>query len=114
MPAPPDADLHALLARYAELADYKARAEEELELIKTRIRATCPVGTTASTPEGVHLSVQPNRRFDKKLAADLLSDDDLSAITEYTISTKLARAKLPPEVYEKCMVASGSAKVVIT
>ncbi len=101
--------LDELVKRYADVASHIATLNAELDAIKDELRA---VGTTTA-PCGMSVSVSVNRRFNADRAAEVLPASLLAAVTRPQIDTTLAKAQLPPALYEQCMVEVGQPRVAV-
>lgn len=107
-------ELEALVARYKELDAWMSNAAEEMTAIKRRIRMSFPEGSRLPSVSTGRVTIKPNRRFDVGLARQILTYDQIADCTdEPHLTSSLARKKLPPEVYEKCMTVRGDRVVVI-
>lgn len=103
-----------LVARYAELERRRHSIVEEQDFIKGQLRKEFEVGKHELATGTVTLS--PNRRFDPKVAEQVLTQINPALIQACSV-TKLdaaaAKKVLPPAVYESCMKESPDPKVVI-
>lgn len=108
-----DTELSTLARRYIDLKAQRADLDAALGFIATQIRNEYPVGTKRETPDGLRVSIRANRRFNPDRAAETLEPDLLAAVSEWTVSSQLAKATLPPPLYEACMSDRGEPVVDI-
>lgn len=94
---------------YVELDAKRADIQIQLDVIKARIRER-GVGTYTG-PNGIKVSVTPNRRFDPVYAAEILPKELIPLVQATKVDPKLAKANLPPVTYEQCMREVGDARV---
>lgn len=101
--------LDADVKRYLELDERRKEIEMEQAAIKTRIRGLGLGHHDA--PCGVGISISPNRRFDPKLAEQVLPPVMLELCRVEVVDAKKAKANLPPTAYEACMKTAGEPRV---
>lgn len=106
-------ELDALTKRYLELDAKRSELAGECERIKLQLRASLDLGTHTA-PTGVKVIVSPNRRFDPKLAEQVIPLELLSLVQSTGVDSKKAKAELPPKLYEACMKEAGEPKVSIS
>ena len=107
----PDTDatiLDQLVNEYLDCAEgvekYQARKDELAAILAVKLG---PGGRHEIVP-GVGVTVaRPARRFDPKLAQQVLTSDQLAMISEFTPSATLAAERLPGALVDLCKVSSG-------
>lgn len=79
------------------------------DAIKARLRDAVPPGTDLIDPDGTPLiRVAPGMaRFSATRAAEVLTPDQLAAVSRTTPDAKLARSLLAPAIYEALCVESA-------
>ena len=100
------AELVQLQAAQAELADRE-------KYVKTQIRRMLPERGTYPVGD-LEVSVQANRRFDPKKAAELIADDNVRALVSVT-KTEVDRKKceaMLPDIFDQAHTV-GDDRVVI-
>lgn len=86
--------------------------QEICDQIAAQIVDKLPPGSKHEVAPGVGVRVQaPSARFDAAKAAEILSPEQLSAISEAKPSVTLARKFLPGALVEQCQVAVGKPSV---
>lgn len=103
--------LDADVKRFLELDERRKDIEAEQATIKARIRAL-GVGHY-DAPCGVGVTVSPNRRFDPKVAEEVIPDQLLALCRVTVVDSKAAKRALPPAIYEQCMKPVGEPRVVL-
>lgn len=102
-------DARRLIALTAQAEDI----DHQIRDIKARIAEAVPVGEKVTVDGQPVLSVRiSGRRFDPKLAADLPSPL-LQLCQEMTVSSRLAKANLPPAVYDTLLTPGHPTVVVL-
>lgn len=85
-----------------QLNDRKAQIQDALRSLGAGKHATGRALITVS---------EPIRRFDPKLAVELLNPELLQLCQETKLSGSLAKKNLPPTLYEKCQKRVGQPSV---
>lgn len=95
------------------LIDLQARIKQmndEADTIKARLRelgdGTWEIGNSKVT-------ISPNRRFDVKTAQQVIPAPLLPLCMEQVVTSKRAKASLPPAIYSACMVEVGDPRVTV-
>jgi hypothetical protein len=116
MPDGPSAEeviLVGLYRRFAQLAVQAKEIELEAAAIKERFRK---LGQGAHDIPGIGtVTVQPQRRFDPKLADKVLRSIHPDLVSKCSVShvdSKLAKQYVSGEVYAQCQVPAGDDKVL--
>lgn len=105
--------LDALTAKFHTLGAQIEALTAEQETIKALIRDAYPDGADLTAPNGTKVSVFRTRRFDAALAATVIPADVLPRVQATVVDGKLAKAVLPPALYEQCQKEAGKATVRI-
>lgn len=99
------------LRRWRELADAADCIASEQEGIKARLRT---IGTGKHHYATGTVTVSPQRRFNAKLAEQLLPAETFQQICETRPSATLARKILAPTLVDACMAEQGDPAVRIS
>jgi len=108
-------DLTAIADELARLAGRRKEIDERVNELKAKVADLgVEVGTTVNTSTGdPAFAVRvTGRRFDPVIAAQVLPDALREMVTIPIIDPKVAKAKLPPEMYSQCMTP-GKESVVL-
>lgn len=118
-PATPDSKrVEELAAMLARAHARRTAAEEEIQQAKAELQealgASFTEGTQIKTAEGVVTACirRAGRRFDPMKAANALPQAVIDQISTMQIDSKVAKVKLPKEVYEACL-STGSLAIVV-
>ena len=105
-----DAQLNKVLAeaKVAETQAKKKKEEAQREFLRRHGKA---IGTEVDTG-GVSVELQVNRRFNDDLARQILTPEELEAVSVLKPDSKKAAEVLDPERYSACM-KSGTPKFSI-
>lgn len=108
-------DITAIADELARLAARRKELDERINELKAKVADLgVEVGTTVNTSAGdPAFTVRvTGRRFDPVVAAQVLPQPLIDMVTVPTIDAKVAKAKLPPEMYSQCMTP-GKESVVL-
>ncbi|MDO5068402.1 MAG: hypothetical protein Q4D96_14080 [Propionibacteriaceae bacterium] len=87
-----------------EIAALTARLDEITDQLRTLPEGKHPTGV------GVVTVSAPAKRFDPKLAAEILPPELLEACTEQVVTAARAKYVLSPVLYSQCTAAAASAR----
>ena len=116
-PAPTAEQAAQLVGEYLTLAEQLAALSAQVDTINDRLEQI--KAELRNLGEGTHevagraVAIIPQRRFNADRASLILPPDTLAQITAPAVSSSLAKRVLAPALYEACMVASGTPRVVI-
>lgn len=99
-----------LVERLADLQQRIKELEEQADEIKDKLRANLTVGSYTVNGKPV-ISLSPTRRFSPKAAIRILTPELLALCQITVVDAKLARAVLPPAIYEFCQENAGKNQV---
>lgn len=99
--------LRTIVSRLAALNEQRQTIEAEDKRLKAELRLALGVGTQGAVDGTPVVSVNPNRRFQAALAAQVLPPALLDLCKTTVIDSKAAKAVLPPAMYEQCMGEVG-------
>lgn len=108
---PAETELWELAERSRVLGATIADLTAERDAITSRIRALAGIGEHPAGP--LVVTVTQAQTFDARRAELILPADQLALITTRVVDAKLAKALLPPAVFDACRVPSGQPRVVI-
>lgn len=91
-----------------------AQLTEQANDLKGRLRQLLREPGTYTAEGAKVVTLTPNRRFDPRLAFELLPDDLLRLCTVTKIDPAAAKKVLPPAIYEQFMVEAGDPVVRLT
>jgi nucleoid-associated protein YgaU len=113
---PQTAEQTRIASELADLHIKRRDLEERIEELKNLLLDTdAPVGYTFYSADGDRVGKvqRAGRRFDTLKASTVLPEGLLQQISSMQINTKLAKAVLPPEVYDELMT-DGKVSIVLS
>lgn len=109
-----DADTAGVVAQIHRLNAQAEEIDGEVRALKAVLRERLAVGQAGVVNGQKVVTLTPNRRFDPKLAAQVVPSDILALISSTSIDSKLAKDTLPPALYSACMREAGEPVVRLT
>lgn len=94
---------------WTRLCDVREQIKELKKLedeLAAALRTTLGRGQFTPSTGGPTLCISPTRRFDANLAEQILPENYLSQVQRTVVDTKLAKEKLPDELYIMCQAES--------
>lgn len=102
-----DADTAGVVAQIHRLNAQAEEIDGEIRALKAVLRQRLAAGQAGTVNGEKVVTLTPNRRFDPALAAQVVPSDLLPSISTTSIDSKLAKAVLPPALYEAAMREVG-------
>lgn len=102
-----DADTAGVVAQIHRLNAQAEEIDGEVRALKAVLRQRLAVGQAGVVNGQKVVTLSPNRRFDPELARQVVPSDLIPSISSTSIDSKLAKALLPPALYEAAMREVG-------
>jgi hypothetical protein len=101
-------DLAQIIADYLDARAARDKVDEDIRYLEAEIRQRVAPGEQADLGEGRGVKVlAPAKKFDAALAEQVLTLDQITAISTPVISRSKAERMLAPVLYDQCRRATG-------